>query len=133
MDISKLTDQAKSVLLARAVGKSPEHDQIVPQWMIMIPGIARNNKEMESVVFDLYRVDENGEPVNMPLSWRVLNWACVTFHMPPENKLFIAFYTSNGWWTLFCADPATAMRLWLDEILKLAIEAGRIELEEERG
>lgn len=117
--IDKLSDQEKSVMLAKAMGKSPQNRQAVPDWMIEIPGIARNDKELESVVFNLY------DPENMALAWRVLNWVNYT---PLSGAWNVWFYDQLWMWV----PPADAQRKWLDKVLELAIEAGLVELEKEK-
>ena len=71
--------------------------------------------------FDLYR------PKDMALAWRVLNWAAVT--MPQESYYLVPLQgivldTEK-------LPPPDAQRLWLDKILKLAIEAGLIEVQDD--
>ena len=118
MDIDNLTDQEKSVLLAKAMGN--------PIGFRQPPGV----REFHPV--NLYY------PVNMVFAWLCLNWAS-------EQDLEIDSYSypyvvAQGVAELFDTDveirdqiwaqsPADAQRLWLDRILELAIEAGLVELE----
>ncbi len=68
MDIDNSTPREKSVVLAKAIGRSPEHEQLIPMWMIRLPSVFSDDKELESVVFDLY------EPANMALAKRAIAW-----------------------------------------------------------
>ena len=81
------------------------------------------------------------DPANMALAWRVLNWATVDkalaeFHAwwgdtTTEPIWFIVGQHFNGV-EIIKKPAAEAQRLWLDKILELAIEAGLVELEEEK-
>ena len=113
MDISSLTDQEKSVLLAKAMGLeiSPNgtYFKHLPDW----------NQE--------YIWGNNFyDPANMALAWRSLNWADQQRALSDRlADYFIAYL-------LWIEPPADAQRLWLDKILELALEAGIVELENER-
>jgi hypothetical protein len=66
------------------------------------------------------------DPANMPLAWRVLNWAYDLPQIEDQGRHdhFIK------WWreaNLNTKPPADAQRLWLDKILELAVEAGIID------
>ena len=116
MDLTKLSDEEKSVLLARAMG-----------WEIRLIGASScviDNGEYLKVNAleypDLY------DPHDMALAWRVLNWATDTERRNNEEMCL--------WWEearLHNRTPADAQRLWLDKILELAIEAGIVELTHE--
>jgi hypothetical protein len=112
MDISNLTDQEKSVLLAKAMGWPIEQGLKVfgqIDWIIPPEG---------DMIATLYN------PVNMALAWRVLNWAQ---EQQPEyvGQGFLDFWDVE-YPHLYEFSPAEAQRLWLDKILELAIEAGLV-------
>ena len=106
--MSDLTDQQKSVLLAKAMGWHPA-DKMTVQGHYM------------ERYHDLY------DPAKMHLAWRVMNWAMqlpAKPHQPSMNAwLFEWWYEVN----LPNLPPAHAQRLWLDKIFALAVEAGIIE------
>ena len=127
--IDKMTDQAKSVMLAR----------IMPGWEFSRQECGEGRWSW---------VDENGEqisgslhddvvqmsddpwwlvapmlysPPRMALAWRVLNWANEADEITSQ-----IWY----WWhdrSLYRHSDADAQRAWLDKILELAIEAGLIQ------
>ncbi len=130
MDISNLTDQAKSVLLAKAMGCYKEEASMEQMelfygktwrhrdtWMVWRDC---NDRWMPQGLPDLY------DPANMALAWRVHLWG-----------LQAVFWTEYyRWWRSPKDRPyiyANAACLWLDKILELAIEAGLVELDEEKG
>ena len=129
--MSDLTDQQKSVLLAKAMG-----------WEYYI---GQHDKRLHIQ----YRSDDptkrllpqNGElydPANMHLAWRVLNWACfnegisryLDYNSNPHSDyplhILMAYMDEHE---IVIKPPAYAQRLWLDKIFKLAVEAGIIEVE----
>lgn len=136
MDIKTLTDEQKSVMLAQAMGIHVEADYIYVQYWGIEEGLYDDYEYPPSELTGIYTIGgwdrKYGvylrsfyDPANMPMAWRVLNWANNT-----------AFGTGKldgyPWWHNFVADmrllpPAAAQRAWLDKILELAIEAGLIE------
>ena len=110
MNIEDMTDQEKSVMLARAMGW-----EVLPAGHIFPPeGPGHVAIHPES---SLYHVNE------MALAWRVLNWVDEM-----EDKGLIT--TFNDWWHKYhwyAEPPEVAQREWLDKILSLAIEAGIVE------
>ncbi len=129
MDVSNLTDQTKSVLLAKALAWSDPVYLTGPQlWVVY-----EHSGEIHSSPyrFNLYA------PATMALAWRVLNWAVYkpSLNTPQfdENgfeveSLRFGFFRYEIW-----GEMPDAQRRWLDKILTLAIEAGLVELEEEKG
>ena len=114
-EIDKMTDNEKSVLLARAMG-----------WKL--------NDNVVYDVFDEFNLNVEYETLydtaNMSLAWRVLNWAEEN-HLTYKDDMISRRYVLPML-DLFKLPPAAAQRLWLDKILELAIEAGLVEREEEK-
>jgi len=115
MMVENLSDERKSVMLATAMGLKTEphpHEWEHPDHLIVIPDEWDHGWEL---VEDFY------SPENMHLAWRVLNWAARHFPYIYE------------WWEesidMLEKSPTDAQRLWLDEILEFAIEAGIVEVE----
>ena len=104
MNIDELTDQEKSRLLIRML-----KNDMLPNRYLPI-----DSPEFKPI--DLYN------PANMALAWRVLNWA------KEQKDKGVLDTPITYWWGDFEAwmkiSPADAQRLWLDQILTLAIEAG---------
>jgi hypothetical protein len=97
-----LSDQEKSDLLCPRVG--------------IEPGIY----SVSTLYPDLYR------EMHMALAWKVHIWA-----IHNSNDKFFKKY--HKWWrTMKPFYNEDAQRAWLDKILSLAIEAGLVELENER-
>ncbi len=137
--IEDMTDQAKSVLLAKAMGWTISWNEYGLGHIV-----DSNNETIYGVLDDL---DEDillclYEPRLMALAWLVLNWAWQQHDrivlVVDEDDEVVA--ESLKYWTWRLVDvlwktgdlpPATAIRLWLDKILSLAIEAGLVKLEEE--
>ena len=130
MDISKMTDQVKSVLLAKAMGlEIGEHPIYEIDWFFKIPEDWDWECEWEC---DLYRASR------MAIAWRVLNWASSRDDAIDDYSFpYILSEGVESFFTLNLDDdlaiwkmpPEMALRFWLDEILELAIEAGIIEEE----
>jgi hypothetical protein len=92
---------------------------------------------------NLFTTDRNGDPHFMPLAWRVLNWALQQnqpvrgdleelWEMPFGDELFgylSAISPNDDGLSVFEMPPAEARAAWLDKILSLAIEAGKITAE----
>ena len=102
MHLDEMTDEEKSVLLARAMKES------------MFPGKYLSVMSPEFKPINLY------DPANMALAWRVLNWAFES--LPVQGEFFYAVST----WVQ--QPPAIAQRQWLDKILTLAIKAGIVKV-----
>ena len=128
--IDKLSDQEKSVMLARAMGWESFIGEITKQVFVILPGDK------------FHRIGELYDPANMALAWRVLNWASLDSNVGIPfakwlMKVIAVQYTDNGdldiirhtpnWAYLFNLPPADAQRAWLDKILTLAIEAGMVD------
>lgn len=127
MSIETMTDQEKSIALARLCGWEPLSDTI--------DGITGHG-----TVFwedeDGYMLDPEPtlplnlyDPANMALAWRVLNWwydyIATTDNeaVDPEDGFFDVGKLMHGVWA---QPPAAAQRAWLDKILTLAIAAGMV-------
>ena len=100
MKIDKLSDGQKTVMLAKAMGMTPD---------VMNSGV---------LCVDLY------DPANMALAWRVLNWAIE--NLPKFMRTIEENFLCIGVLPYFGITPETAQRAWLDRILSLAIEAGMV-------
>jgi hypothetical protein len=119
MNIDEMTDQEKSVALARAMG-----------WGVSYEG----RFGIESDV--IHVIDEDGYHSStidlyagpMETAWRVLNWAEGQdfwhrhFRTGSESDSLAPF----EWAVIRRKPPADAQRAWLDKVLELAIEAGLI-------
>ena len=121
MDISKMSDQEKSVLLAKAMGwKTPlRKDMDDPKPLIIPP-------EGDGILW----ADSLYDPVNMALAWRVLNWAYTSLPVWKHEKYLTEGQQWESWFVrnIELGEP-NAQRLWLAKILELAIETGIIEEE----
>jgi hypothetical protein len=119
-----LDDEEKTMMFVRGCG-----------WRVNIDGYVFDEKDLElynpwhlepyddeqkNIVLDLY------DKSNMALAWRVLNWA--TAHNDADDNVFNVFSQFNNWWGLFQIPAEDAVRLFLDEILILAIESGRVKI-----
>ena len=130
MNINEMSDQEKSVTLARLCGwdvwrlaDNGNHNHIVVEDS---SGKQIGEFFIEEMCPDFYSL------TNMALAWRVLNWAS------EKNSIYPKFM---GWWFrqdsdldmlggyLFDMSPIDAQRAWLDKVLSLAIEANLIEKE----
>ena len=147
MNIDDLNDQEKSVMLARCMGwKKLKPGKALVDWYatggLDISALA----EQAFNPGTKYWYDETGairrdgvpnyyETDNMPLAWRVLNWASIEFSDNTDIETYI-WREWEGWWDnadLKDESPAYAQRAWLDKILSLAIEAGLVDVEHERA
>ena len=156
MDVSKLSDQEKSVMLARAMGWTIEHNEVgedphtgrnyYSSWISDDAGrpidwpcddgtvewsIPAFRPSWREFTFNLY------DSANMPLAWRVLNWFTgEDREIDKESiKKLPAFLAFDSWWTakdnfLYQLSPVDAQRAWLDKILELAIDAGLVPAKE---
>jgi hypothetical protein len=154
--MNAMSDQEKSVLLAKAMGQSikmeliansdryritlskpVDHTWIVDRHLLM-PWEDIPHAEREKIINDpavlrdclAANIPNLYHPTTMALAWRVLNWAWE--HFEPygawTNIMFEAFYDAEiaPLWPTLA--PADAQRAWLDKILSLVIEAGLIEV-----
>jgi hypothetical protein len=121
MDISKLPDQEKSVLLAKAVGWRVNEQGTIyydfPSYLV----------EGKSYI---HPIDSLYNPANMALAFRCHLWALK--HLPdnlPANFEYRIWFRNGDYGKPVPWTRKNAQRLWLDKILELAIEAGIIEEE----
>ena len=137
--LDNLSDEKKSVLLAKAMGWKVTalpvgHDDL----FIIVPN------EYDRNIRSFY------SPANMSLAWRVLNWAqqqeCFDAGRHDLTGFTFNLTLIDSWIgrmigqknmgrldspSLFDLPPADAQRLWLDKILFLVIEAGLVEVRDE--
>ena len=126
MDISKMSDQEKSVLLAKAMGweidRRGDHGSY-DLWIDDILILQRVDYSkiglLDSVILNKH-MPNLYSPANMALAWRAIG-VMVDRH----TEIWDAFF---DWWDLEI-DPGheSAQRLWLDRVLELVIKAGIIE------
>ena len=122
-NLSELSDEQKSVMLARLCG-----------WKYKKRGILGNSwwaeddliydecyDQSEARLLDLY------DTKNMSLAWRVLNWAMDSNLSAREKADIMALFYVDKPFALEMS-PAEAQCAWLDKILSLAIEAGMLEV-----
>ena len=109
-DIDNLTKQEKSVLLAKAMGK--------PLWIIRID-VAMMGIE-DSTISNLYH------PANMALAFRTFYWF---YHNTKLARLLLDRWSI---YNLMGNPVEEIVPVLLDDILSLVIEAGLVELEEEK-
>lgn len=130
MDITDLTDQQKSVMLAKAMGKY-ENVPLLQVVDALVDGVRKHYWLHNGVVEEipnLYEVDENGDPLYMPLAWRVLNWGIehpwnnVPGYTITGNVAILRLFENAR---MIKMSPADAGRRWLDKILELSLEEGR--------
>lgn len=150
MNINKMTNREKSVILARAAnidGLSVRH----------IPAEYSTSGEPGATIYDMLAYDcviyrdygghgfydvDLYDSANMTLAWLVLNWAIKQENI--KEKLLewwvveagcpsgTAYYPHEGW-KLLELSPADAQRAWLDKILELAIESGMVNHESQNS
>jgi hypothetical protein len=130
MNISEMSDQEKSVMLARVCG-----------WFVEDMGDYQNVFErggrMSPKIMSINPLHNLYTPDNMQASWRVLNWAATQYDNEFGEQLINWFYSLNSEmgdeidWIVM--RPAEAQRTWLDKILELAIEAGLVAPQEQAG
>lgn len=112
MGINEMSDQEKSIMLARLCGWDVEYS---PDNVII-----RSTTEVFRVTLMSPNYLYNTKW--MFLAWRVLNWAhAQTTGYFEDHPLLLMLHNVDE--TL---PPAEAQRLWLDKILELAIEAGMV-------
>ena len=123
MQVDEMSDREKSVMLAKAmgwaVGKFSGHTPLFG-----LPS------DYGVGVIDWY--DDFYDPANMALAWRVHLWAIGGNDIWQEYNHFCKEnLTHNSMIAPFWCFP-DAQRLWLDKVLELLIEAGLVELCEEK-
>ncbi len=144
MDINNLTDQEKSALLMKMIGwELQEPGQALVDWFAQ-GGLDLSALVKQSVAVDgEFWFDETGaihregipnlyESDSVMFAWRVLTWASTSGHFSqwPARKTQSPYDIFSEWWKE-CdiweeEDLVAAMRLWLDKILSLVIEADMI-------
>jgi hypothetical protein len=131
MNIDEMTDQEKSVLLARAVGwEFSRHECGEPRWS----WVDENGQQISGSIHDrVVQVSDDRSslvspmlysPQRMALAWRVLNWAVSDPGFGWEVDGWL--WNDGLGYDLPNLEPADAQRQWLDKVLELAIEAGLI-------
>ena len=127
MNIDKLTDQEKSVMLARVIG-----------WRINAHGdmFEIPDTSVDNVGWKWRSNFYSGVDASMEQAWLVLNWAAqrndgISDYGWPytvaEGIDEIFRYEDDDDLSLWDKDPADAQRAWLDQILTLTIEAGLVD------
>lgn len=109
MKIDELSDQEKTVMLARLCG-----------WIIKEDG----SKTWVTCQDEAYSTTNLYQPIFMLLAWRVLNWAAANGITTEINVVYQ--YKKGDWARMIDISPADAQRAWLDYILRKAIEAGMV-------
>ncbi len=127
MKIDKLSDEQKTVMLARAMGwKKAEPSPTVMELFYgkiaqRMPAEVWQTSDGSWIPFGLPNFYDESQ---MALAWRVLNWAWASQHIS-ENQIvtwsYVIGYAIDG-----SIPPADAQRTWLDMILSLAIDAGMV-------
>ena len=107
--MQEMSDQEKSVLLAKAMGWTVRDIVGLPADIFAPPDI-------------WVRAGSLYDPANMALAWRVLNW----IGTQGLDDIMASWFQEFG---CIHIQPSLAQRLWLDKILELAIEAGLVEVE----
>jgi hypothetical protein len=126
--MNELTDEEKSVLLAKAMGLMVEKKMTNP-WVAWF-----GNEEDARYVDVIFYTDNEGylrETCNfydghMEAAWQVLNWVGQWDQISQWTQ-YTQFW---GWWDqhdVWLIEYPKAQHLWLDKILELAIEAGLVE------
>lgn len=126
MNIEQMTDEEKSVALARLMGL-----EIDEGHRFEMPGDIWGGSDYWGWITNFYL------PIHMALAWRVLNWALrneiiyyglVDWLYATSDNIPDGYKTAgSNWFSIFFLPPAEAQRIWLDKILSLAIEAGLVE------
>lgn len=140
MNISELTDEQKSVALARLCDwfvEKLDNTTDFQVWVLVDKNLMIARLGQPHFLYD---------PAHMALAWRVLNWAYngLSLHtwgarsefdyalarqkLAKIFELYPRSITGFGltYHVVYEMPPADAQRLWLDTILELAIEAGLV-------
>ena len=129
------TDQEKSVLLAQAMGWYQVDSE---------PIMGARWKAPDKPDQHWFNPPNLYNPANMPLAWRVLNWAWgkhdrMVLVINEKDEVVVKplkYWTwrlLNVLWEAGVMEPEKAARHILDSIFNLAIEAGLIVLSEEQS
>lgn len=123
MNLTELSDQEKSVALAKAMGQKPEKILYKDYDDTSVTGAYWDGMS--------YRAHPNlYDPANMAMAWRCHLWA-IDVDGPWAFAVAAGDFSYEDWLYRFGIWSQTdAQRLWLDKILELAIEAGLIEEEQ---
>ena len=123
MDISKMSDEQKSVMLARAAEWDVwEIDPEVGTGTLFVPD---GQDADEIAIYDLY------DPDLMRFAWQMLNWATANKSLGEFHAFWGDVVTEPMWFiigqyfnsvTITNKLPADAQRLWLDKILTLVLK-----------
>ncbi len=138
MDVSKLSDRYKSVMLARVTGlpiePHPVHDD---EYLIHVPPGIILGWELFADFYDIEAAS---------LAWWVLNWASrqVPKEVGPPGMIMFTwadrlshFWSESRWvdekskLSLYSMSLVDAQRLWLDYILELAINDDLIDMDKQ--
>lgn len=132
MNIDKMSDEQKSVMLAKLCGWSFfEHMQY---YYYLLVDAYDNELAYLPDYYNEFENDGNGrpnlyDPANMSLAWKCIEWVTA----PPKTLKMseAALNTKFGYWwqgnAMWAETAADAQRAWLDKILSLAVEAGMVE------
>lgn len=154
MNVSEMSDQEKSVVLARLCGWRVEHlpeNKTESSWSrgfyfiadekgnrIKHPVIHERGSALTSVPYDHpielehFKLFDLYDPANMALAWRVVSWLCkpsVAIVPNHDDWRFYAGLKFRVWFTKYDIEyitDDTPQRAWLDKILELAIAAGMV-------
>ena len=127
MRIDKLSDEQKTVMLARAMGwKKAEPSPTVMELFYgkiaqHMPAEVWQTSDGSWIPFGLPNFYDESQ---MALAWRVLNWAGANGITTQINAVYQ--YKEGDWVCIIDLSPADAQRTWLDYILRKAIEAGMV-------
>lgn len=113
----ELSDQEKSVMLARLMGKAVDCNCGKPDCKF-----GRESQQRTGRDWFLPDVPNLYDPVNMSLAWLGLNWADT--NLKGYDALDLYFWWDKG--SLLSLPPEKAQRAWLDKILELAYKAGML-------
>ena len=127
MRIDKLSDEQKTVMLARAMGwKKAEPSPTVMELFYgkiaqHMPAEVWQTSDGSWIPFGLPNFYDESQ---MALAWRVLNWAAAIGITTQINAVYQ--YKKGDWVCIIDLLPADAQTAWLDYILRKAIEAGMV-------
>lgn len=134
MNINEMSDQEKSVMLARLCGWKHEHLPPKIGDTLGLNIVTDKNGDLLhkgwfSFPLAYPTIPSLYDPENMPLAWRVLNWALDHLTAPSH---FFQLRQMVGDMDLFVLPRDAAQRAWLDKILELATEAGMVKTQQEK-
>ncbi len=137
MGIESLNEQQKSVLLAKVMNWVQQVKSYGDESVVAIGGqtVATVDTDLipDEGLPELYFMPNLYDPANMALAWE-----CHLWMLKREIDALNPFKTQKQPYMKWCKDGfpwifKTAQQIWLDRVLELAIAAGLVELEEERG